>query len=152
MRRGPAIALLALLVVALGWFYAATGTGVHRVAPKKELAAEDSDYDLYRAITKRVHDGQNYYDAAGAELRTRGYPTRPVFNWRQPTEAFVLAYLPLPVVLLTLIGICALVLTLRWLRGAWGQWPRWRSASFTWARCRTRVSRCISTRCGRAAC
>ncbi len=124
LRRGPALAVLALLVVAMGWFYAATGTGGQRVAAHKvTLAVQDQDYDLYRAIAARVHDGQNYYAAAGTELRTRGYPTRPVFNWRQPTQAFVLAHLPFPALLLTLFGVCALVLTLRWLRGAWGQWP-----------------------------
>ncbi len=43
------------------------------------------DVALYRAEIDRIHAGESYYSVAGDELRTRGYPTRSVFNWRTPS-------------------------------------------------------------------
>ncbi len=42
------------------------------------------DVALYRAEVDRIAAGQSYYAAAAAELRSRGYPTRSVLNWRTP--------------------------------------------------------------------
>lgn len=55
-----------------------------------------NDLQLYRRIVERVHAGESYYDAAGAELRERGYPTASLFNWRFPTYAWFLALFPTP--------------------------------------------------------
>lgn len=38
--------------------------------------------------------GESYYDAAAAELRARGYPTRSVFNWRTPLPVWLVGILP----------------------------------------------------------
>jgi hypothetical protein len=46
-----------------------------------------TDYALYQRIVDRVHAGEGYYEATGAELRGRGSPVRPVFTWRLPTVA-----------------------------------------------------------------
>lgn len=75
------------------------------------------DLRLYRSIVERVHAGEGYYEAAGEELRRRGYPTGSVFNWRPPTYAWLLGALPAPIwgqvwlsalVLVTLFLSCAL--------------------------------------------
>ncbi len=50
-----------------------------------------SDIDLYRAEVQRMRDGYGYYDAANAELRARGYPTRSLFNWRMPLPMWLIA-------------------------------------------------------------
>lgn len=52
------------------------------------------DAQLYRAIVNRVHDGQNYYQVVGSELRARDYATRPFFNWRLPLLAWFTAKMP----------------------------------------------------------
>jgi hypothetical protein len=52
------------------------------------------DLRCYRQIVERIHGGEEYYEAAGSELRSRGYPTRSVFNWRLPTLAWLLGHLP----------------------------------------------------------
>jgi hypothetical protein len=126
LGRRAALGLLALLLLAMGWFFAAATLTTARSQEFTAVAAEpiaegDSDADLYHAISDRVHAGEGYYAAAGSELRKRGYPTRPVFNWRQPTCAWVLAHVPFPAAVLTLLGAVMLLMTLRWLRDAWGQ-------------------------------
>jgi len=54
----------------------------------------DGDLILYQRIAEQIHSGANYYIAAGNELRRMGYPTRSVFNWRLPTLAWILGYMP----------------------------------------------------------
>ena len=39
-----------------------------------------TDVALYRAEVDRIRAGEDYYHAAAAELTSRGYPTRSVFN------------------------------------------------------------------------
>ena len=53
-----------------------------------------SDLKNYKAIIERIHSGEGYYQAAGSELRRRGYPTRSVFNWRLPSLAWFMGHLP----------------------------------------------------------
>lgn len=66
----------------------------------EDQAGGSHDFDLYEAIVHRMHQGEGYYQAAGVELRNpRGadqlpYPTRSVFNWRQPTLAWWLSAWP----------------------------------------------------------
>ncbi len=55
------------------------------------------DANLYSAIAGRVRQGENYYDAAAAELGSRGYPRASIFNWRTPVYAWVFGMLPSPV-------------------------------------------------------
>src|SRR4051812_7219871 len=49
------------------------------------------DIALYRAEVDRMHAGEEYYTVAGEELRSRGYPTRSVFNWRTPLPTWLIA-------------------------------------------------------------
>lgn len=53
-----------------------------------------SDFELYRAEADRIHAGEAYYPTVADELRTRGYPTRSVFNWRTPLPVWLLGVLP----------------------------------------------------------
>lgn len=79
------------------------------------------DLALYRAIVRRVHDGEAYYPVAQEELRKRGYPTRSVFNWRPPTYAWFFALLPGPVwVQVLLLLLCLVALALAY----WGETRR----------------------------
>lgn len=52
------------------------------------------DVQLYRAKVDRVHAGEGYYQAAATEMRSRGYPTGSVFNWRIPTPFWVMGRMP----------------------------------------------------------
>ena len=56
------------------------------------------DVDLYQAVVDRVHAGESYYAVLGDELRTRGYPTASVFNWRTPLPLWFIAMLPHPLI------------------------------------------------------
>jgi hypothetical protein len=49
-----------------------------------------SDLDVFRRIVTRVHGGDSFYVATQGELRSHGYPTRSVFNWRTPVYAWML--------------------------------------------------------------
>jgi hypothetical protein len=118
-RRQAALVVAAFLALT-GWFVVGA-----RAAPPATPSVADykqgGDVELYRAIVERVRLGQGYYDAAGAELRARGYPTRPAFNWRQPTYAWLLAAAPNPRVgsaLLAFVAVAVVVLGRRWLREA----------------------------------
>jgi hypothetical protein len=116
-------AILAALVATMAWFV--WSNGVHGAPDLKPVAKDRQDAELYRSVVERVRSGQPYYEAAGAELRARGYPRRPMFNWRQPTYALLLAHLPrsFPSPLLGLLMAATLLLTLRWLGEAWGPRP-----------------------------
>jgi hypothetical protein len=54
----------------------------------------EGDLGLFRAVVDGERAGRPYYDVYGAESRSRGYPTRSVFNWRQPLLMRTLALLP----------------------------------------------------------
>jgi hypothetical protein len=66
-----------------------------------------SDFALYRAEIDRMHAGESYYDVAGDELRSRGYPTRSIFNWRTPLPMWLVAKLPAADVGKTLLVLLA---------------------------------------------
>jgi hypothetical protein len=52
-----------------------------------------NDETLYKTIAKRVQSGGDYYTVAADEQRRHGYPTKPPFTIRVPTEAWFLAAL-----------------------------------------------------------
>ena len=52
--------------------------------PVAARGPDAGDAALFRAITERLRAGEPYYQALGTELRSRGYPTAQVFNWRTP--------------------------------------------------------------------
>lgn len=45
---------------------------------------QQGDTALWTAIVDRMMAGESYYGASSTELRARQYPTRSIFNWRQP--------------------------------------------------------------------
>jgi hypothetical protein len=125
LTRGRAAAVVVAWLVATAWFLA----GARRAGPEPAGLAQPGarlggDVELYKAIVARMRAGQGYYDAAGAELRARDYPVRPVFNWRQPTYAWLLARLPRPLMgnaLLGALGLAVVLLTYRWLGARGGR-------------------------------
>ena len=61
---------------------------------ESEPVAAQRDVELFKAVVRQMENGQPYYEVFGSELRTRGYPARSVFNWRQPLVYRMLAFLP----------------------------------------------------------
>src|SRR5262249_22009924 len=58
-------------------------------------------------------------------LRARHYPVRPVFNWRQPTYAWLLARLPGPLwgtAILVILGAAVVWSARSWLRNVASGW------------------------------
>jgi hypothetical protein len=51
------------------------------------------DKALYKTIAERVQAGENYYAVAADEQRRHGFPTKPPFTIRAPTEVWFLAAL-----------------------------------------------------------
>ncbi|MCL5746202.1 MAG: hypothetical protein M1541_20105 [Acidobacteria bacterium] len=90
--RRQAIATLACLILFTAWCL----TAVPNTKVAYRASSEnDSDYAIYQSVVKRMHDkGDGYYDALGGELRSRGRPTRSVFNWRTPLHLSLVAFLP----------------------------------------------------------
>jgi len=54
----------------------------------------DADLKCYQTIVEQIHAGKSYYSAAGSVLRSMGYTTASVFNWRLPPLAWLLGHLP----------------------------------------------------------
>jgi hypothetical protein len=77
--------------------------------PKKSQAGE-GDLGLFRAVVNGQRLGRPYYEVYGAEARTRAYPTRSVFNWRQPLLLKTLALLPPPLGIVVLIALAVALL------------------------------------------
>jgi hypothetical protein len=71
-----------------------------------------SDPEVLERIVQRVRHGDNYYEAAGDELRADHFHVRSVFNWRQPLYAWFLAAFPKPIFGQLLLGALAIVMTL----------------------------------------
>jgi hypothetical protein len=92
--RPQALAILALTLAVMGGCLL-TALSQEELSPEV-IKAHGLDLSLYRAIVDRVHEGENYYDAAQSELRSGGYPTRSIFNWRTPLYAWLLGTLPQP--------------------------------------------------------
>jgi hypothetical protein len=90
LNRRQALLVLAILFLAVaGCLSVSLGP-----PPKISSGTGQGDVALFYAVAQRVHGGQPYYDAMGIELRSRGYPTRSVFNWRTPLHLELIAHLP----------------------------------------------------------
>jgi hypothetical protein len=84
---------MAVTLAAIGW-------GHWCAQPRQARASEPTrgDLPLFEAIVERVRAGENYYDAAGREMRdpNRDYPTASPFNWRTPLlHGWLLGKLPI---------------------------------------------------------
>ena len=83
--RGMLLFLLAL---------ASYGVGLTSSRELITDAGHGEDAALYAGIVRDMRAGQGYYAAAEAQLRSRGYPMKSVFNWRLPTLAWLFSFLP----------------------------------------------------------
>jgi hypothetical protein len=73
----------------------------------------EGDVALFEAVMRRVRNGESYYPVMGSELRSRGYPTASVFNWRTPFPITAVARSPrLMVICFVALGLLAVVGTL----------------------------------------
>ncbi|HTA18905.1 MAG TPA: hypothetical protein VK989_06410 [Polyangia bacterium] len=111
---GLAIACAAWLLFAVH-ARASSTLGVASAVPGR------SDAAFYGEVVAHVRAGEGYYDVVGPALRRWGYAVRPVFNWRQPTYAWLLAALPSPLVgnaLLALVGLAVVWSARRWVLGS----------------------------------
>lgn len=122
-RAARAILLaLALLIVASILRYYTTGSDlpIERAAapvlPETGLPDRDPDLTLYRKITERVANGEDYYSAAARELRSGNYPLKPFVTFRLPTMAHLGAALGPSAMLLLLYGVMAVTLLAWWRR------------------------------------
>jgi hypothetical protein len=70
-----------------------------------------TDPEVIQRIVDRVRGGQNYYQAAGEELRADRFHVRSIFNWRQPLYAWVLAAFPMAILGQILLGALAVGMT-----------------------------------------
>jgi hypothetical protein len=105
--RPQAVAIFGAALVLITWSLAALywpHQGLASAAPEG-----GKDLEVYRRIVARVHQGEDYYDAAGAELHAGGYATSSVFNWRLPVYAWLLAAFPRPEGAQVLLGLLALL-------------------------------------------
>src|SRR5438445_3543866 len=88
-----ALAIAGLCLVAMSACLTASIIGDNRSGI---LQQGGRDLQVYRTIIARVHAGEDYYSAAGEELRTNGYATGSLFNWRPPAYAWLIGSLPNP--------------------------------------------------------
>lgn len=97
-----ALGSILIMVPAVRWAARDSQPGTNRTAPLnatnamgEELTERRSfDLALYEAEVRRMRRGESYYDAAAVELPARGYPTKSIFNWRQPMPMALIAALP----------------------------------------------------------
>jgi hypothetical protein len=84
------------IVVLAGW---TAGWGKEQL-PQRPPAAQPApnqtapDLALYAAIIADVRSGRDYYDAAHERIPQFGFPTASPLNWRLPTYAWLLSWLP----------------------------------------------------------
>src|SRR5260370_194252 len=109
--RPQALTILGLTVVVVIASCLITASAEETISDTASKS-DRNDLRLYRTIVERVHSGEDYYDAAQSELRTRGYPTRSMFNWRTPLYAWLLGSLPQPLWAKVLLGLIALAAVL----------------------------------------
>jgi hypothetical protein len=85
------------------------------IKPPKAAATPkgQGDVGLFTTVVDQMRGGKSYYDAMGDELRTRGYPTRSVFNWRMPIVFCAVAAKPRPTrIAFVALGVLVIVATL----------------------------------------
>lgn len=120
-----AAALVLAVVLALAVGAAATGAPAEAPAPRNLASAPASapaanarakgDMALYARIAARVAAGEGYHEAALAEHRASGYPTRPFVTVRLPTLAWLQATIGAEGVRwLTLALVAATIAALVW--------------------------------------
>ena len=109
-----AIVLGTLLVIGL--------RNLERLSPGQYAVGDDAA--LHLASITRIGNGEPYYRVVGDELRTRGYPSAAVPNWRTPLHYSFVARIGLPASRAALFS-CALLAILL---GSIALHPRFRFA------------------------
>ena len=118
LDRRTARFVLAAVVLSMVAAVGVSLTSLAKGYADKPSRGPNNDVALYRAEVDRIQAGEGYYAAASAELRSRGYPTRSVFNWRTPLPVWLIGVLPDRVfgkALLCGLALTALVLAFDWL-------------------------------------
>lgn len=136
-----AIALGAILIMVptVRWAARDSRPATGRTAPLDATGAmgshptERRSYDLalYEAEVRRMRYGESYYDAAAAELPARGYPTKSIFNWRQPMPTALIAALPRPDDARILLAVLAALILLLGFNLIWHE-PEFSPAAWIW--------------------
>lgn len=116
VRRTAVVAGLSLTFAAFLWAIPKQANLASPATPATAATAAPgeprrSDVQLFVRIVEDVRQGQPYYGAAGDEMRTGGYPTRSIFNWRQPLIYLALSRVPQ---VLAQIGLVVLAAKLLW--------------------------------------
>jgi hypothetical protein len=103
--------VLAALVLLSGFLVAVSLSPLRQSNADRQRRGK-GDAALYRAEVDRIHEGEGYYQAAAAELTSRGYPTQNVFNWRTPLPMWLIGRMPAIVLGKVLLSALALALIL----------------------------------------
>jgi len=91
--QARAVLVAFVLLIGLGLWKSPTPPTLCDV---REENAKSGDVFLYMTEIRRIHAGENYYQAAAEELVAQGYPTASVFNWRTPLPMWLIGKLPNP--------------------------------------------------------
>jgi hypothetical protein len=109
--RRARIILVAIVAIALS---GAVSRPLLREVPRPNTPAQAQDLNLYEAVIERLHKGEPYYQVLGEELRSRHFPTVPVFNWRTPALFVALAWHPMMSrVLFVALGVLVLAASVK---------------------------------------
>ena len=103
MRRRTRAALTLLALASIG--LAALSNPAPAIPPVRQA---ETDFAAFRAVVGKLRAGSSYYPSMGSELRSRGYPTRDVFNWRTPLHLSAVSAMPDAVgraLLVSLLGV-----------------------------------------------
>jgi hypothetical protein len=93
LSHRASIGVLTATLVGIGWcLWISTTQQTGQLTPPADEKKRDAL--VFRSVVDRVHAGESYYDAWGSEVRSLGYPTRSVFNWRLPMFAWLSGKLP----------------------------------------------------------
>lgn len=84
-----------------------------QTAPASSFGDGRGDLVLYQTIIDRLRHGEDYYPVVADELRNGGYALRPVLNFRLPTLATFLAFVP-HIVALVMLRLLAAAVVLAW--------------------------------------
>lgn len=140
VRAAIALGSILIMVSAVRWAARDSRLAANRPVPlnttvvRGDQPSQRPSYDLalYEAEVRRMRSGESYYDAAAAELPARGYPTKSIFNWRQPLPTALIAALPRPDdarILLAVVGALILLLGFNLIRCD----PEFVPAAWIWA-------------------
>jgi hypothetical protein len=102
--RVAIVVWFAVLVVAL------TAPEVHTPPAKPDA----SDSAAFERMVERLRAGEGYYEATGAEMRRRGYPTASTFNWRTPLLMTAIAVVPSAVSQMVIVGLGVALIVSTW--------------------------------------